>query len=196
MEQITLCGKIITVYPLKIGRIKRKVILPLLQLAQGAGGDGFSSFEWVRADEETYKLLVLLAPKVGQYVPLHEFLGYATADAMVADDWHDGDPDEDLGVSIPELEQAFKTAITVSRLDIFGEVKRIVDPEWARAQFTLFLDEKVDEVRAQLKAQGPPSTSSESSPSTRDGSDPSTSGTTTPKTSTASSESPSLASSV
>lgn len=156
MEHIQLCGKTIPVYPLKIWRIKRRVIGPLLDFVS-SNSDGssvdlsLSGFSLGTVDAKAYDILLLLAPKVEQYVPLHEFLGYQTADAMAVDDHPE---DDDLGTDIPEVEAAIKTAIRVSRLDILGEVKHIVDPEAARELVTEVFrdlkDEAMDKVRAQL----------------------------------------------
>lgn len=186
MEHITLCGKQVPVYPAKTWRIKKHILGPLFALAQnGQGTSIFSGLSINTVDEEVYKLLVLLAPKVEKYVPLHEFLGYRTADGMAADDHPE---DDDLGTDIPEIEEALKVAIHVSRIDVVSEVKhlkQLVDPEWARTVITEGMQEVLDTVRAQVLM------SSGNLPFTKGGSDPSTNGKTTPPTSTASTESPS-----
>jgi hypothetical protein len=179
MVKITLCGKEIPLYAKSVPYLQKKVLVPAWDMIQGGGTGGLGlGLDVATAPEKGYALLVLLAPNVPRYVPLHTFLGYPSADAMEADD----SQDFDAAFTLPEFWAAIDAAIEVSGLKKILGVTKFVDPQWRRAVITEFLQEAVDSVRASM--------SLENSPSTKDGSEASTSGTTTATTPTANTESP------
>lgn len=151
----------------------RKFITGLSGINLDAGDVDTASFLAKLSREQAYELLCLIVPKVAKRMPLYEFAGYASNDAMVAGDY---DEDADRSPTFPEIVNAFETAVKVNRWDIFKSVVDTVKGLFARA------DPKVLGQMIDLAlAEGASKVSLSSQPT--NGVSVSTSSTTTPPTS-------------
>jgi hypothetical protein len=130
-ERIALGDREYVVFPQKIGRLRSKLGLEfhnLTALADELGGEGTGLNDFLETSlERAYRLLKVLIPDL---MPLHEFLGYGTEAAQEAGEYHE---ESDVGPDFPQIVHAFEVTLRVNRLDLFGHLKGLFDPDLIRA---------------------------------------------------------------
>lgn len=106
--------------PQRIGYLQNRLGPQLSELASLAVDDGKSM-----VGVQAYRLLAALCPKQG-FMPEHEFMGYATAEA-----YESGEYDEDLDASPspPEIFNALKAIATVNGGDAVDFLRQLLGPE-------------------------------------------------------------------
>lgn len=105
--------------------------------------------------EKAYDALALLIPAVGD-IPRHEFMGYATEQAMA--DGH-YDPEQDRSPDFAQIVGAFETAMRVSRFDVLRPLLKLVDPTLLSATVNAALAEQVEKSSLSTTSPSSPSTS-------------------------------------
>jgi len=169
-QKITLGTHEYTVRPQKVGYLVHK-LGPNLQEALTAEFDADNV--GVVALAKAREILAVFIPDL---MPVHEFCGYGSQNAMEADSWV---VEDDKSPSAPEIEEAFKVASRVNGGEVFRHLKALAGPRlWEAAR--AFLAAKLTEEGGPLSKI---SISSPTPPSTNGESD-STSSTTTPPTPT------------
>lgn len=130
--------------------------------------------------EAGYEAVCGVIPDVRKKIPLHAWMGYASAEAMAADEMDEEAPPHPP--TFPELKAAFRAVATVNEYDIFDRMWGMLDPTLREGILN-------DLISLAISIVTP------SSPSLEDGSEASTSSTpTTPTPGTGVLDSPSLAS--
>jgi hypothetical protein len=148
------------VYPQRIGYLERKLgdVFGTLLDADVQGGSIMDLL-----GGRAYRTLIVFIPRL---MPEYEFRGYPTQEAFEAKEY---DESYDKSPSFPEIEAAFRAAMRVNRLDLFGHLKALVGPELLQA----VTQQAVATTITGRSSTGLPS---DSSPTTE--SDPTSSGTT------------------
>lgn len=124
---ITLCGRDWTVIPQRQARLTAG--LAGIVQAAAASADGLTAATMVRfATGRMFEVLCTLIPSLDE-LPEWKFAGFKSEEAFKAGEY-DKDADN-VSPSVPELLDAFKTAIVVNRLDVV--VGAILDPKVVRA---------------------------------------------------------------
>lgn len=77
--------------------------------------------------ETGYKLVAAFVPDVLDKIALHEWLGYATAEAMAADELDESRPPHPP--TFPELRATFRAVKQVNEVDVFEGVLGSLDPQ-------------------------------------------------------------------
>ncbi len=154
-----------TVVPQRIGRLKKRLGRAVGDL-ESLGGDSLADFV-TSGLERAHGVLKVFIPDL---MPLHEFCGYRSAEAMENDEEEEGE----YGPTVPDIVRAFEVVMQVNRLDLLGHLRTVISPELIRAYIS---GQVADAIR------GGQTTDSLSSPSTP-GASASTSSGTTPPTST------------
>lgn len=109
-------------YPQKIGYLENKLGRLVKGMAeQAVDGDTSSVVGWL--GERTYDVLKVFVPKL---MPLYEFRGYASEQAMEAGDY---DEDADKSPDWPQVVTAIEQAMAVNRFDLFKHLGKVVDQE-------------------------------------------------------------------
>ena len=123
--------------------------------------------------EQAYELLCIVVPKVAKRMPLYEFAGYASQEAMVTGDY---DEDADKSPTFPEIVNAFETAVKVNRWDIFKSVIDTVKGMFGKADPKVLgqaMDYLLAETVSRYSLSSPP-TNGESAPMSSTTSPPTT----------------------
>lgn len=84
--------------------------------------------------EKCYAALCLLMPKLEQRMPVWEFAGYGSAEAMEAGEY---DEDKDRSPTWPQITRAFRTAKSVNEFDMFATIKNIAKELYDKADPTM-----------------------------------------------------------
>lgn len=99
-------------------------------LLDGAGPAEALGLLRTAGDGLIYDLLEQLLPELPVGMAKHQFAGYRTIDAFERGEY---DPAQDRSPSFGQIEEAFKVAARVNRLDVlktlFGAVKGLIDPK-------------------------------------------------------------------
>lgn len=172
--EITLGGVTVPVYAQRHAYLTNR-LGPTVQAIVKRGENLTESDVLAFLGEGVYDALVALIPTVGKRIPRWQFRGFASAEAEAADEY---DPEADESPTVPEIREAFATAIRVNGLDVLKAAGSVVDPKLLRALISERLAESI---------------ASPSSPPPNGGSEL-TSSTPSSPTSTASEDSPSPAS--
>lgn len=173
--EVTLGGVTVSVVPQRHAYLKYRLgptITAALKRGEGVAGAEILDV----LDEGVYDILCALIPALSSRLPLWQFLGFGSAEALATGEY---DETADQSPDIPEIEAALKTALQVNGIDRLLELgKAVIDPRLVKAQVNAAIAEAID-------------SSTSPSPS---GASPSPSSTTTAPTSTESEGSPSPAS--
>jgi len=94
----------------------------------GQGADNVEGFILALEDRE-YDVLSILIPALPEHIPLWAWHGYVSQEAM---DSRSFDPEDDRSVPFPDTVEAFKVATEVNRLDLFLNLKALIDPKLLR----------------------------------------------------------------
>lgn len=130
--QITLGDRTYGVRAQRIGRLADKLGDRFGQIVDmELGGDGASQLASLGG--AAHEILRVFIPEV---MPLPEFLGYAS-EADMREGRRPSDPDADRSPTLPEIEQAFRTAFDVNGFGVLGHLKALVEPEVLRKMITL-----------------------------------------------------------
>jgi hypothetical protein len=173
--EVTLGGVTVPVIPQRHAYLARQIgpaIQGVIARGEGLSVDALLDF----AGEGVYDLLSALIPTLPKRMPRWQFLGFASADAMAADEY---DELLDESPTLPEIKTAFMVAIRVNGIDELAKLGKLIDPRLLRSQVTSAIANAY--------------TASPSLPPTNGGS-PSTSSGASDQTSTANEDSPSIAS--
>jgi hypothetical protein len=160
------------VYAQRIGYLENKLGRWINEFAEG-GFDGANVMALV--GDNAHTLLGVFIPRL---MPLHEFRGYRTEDAMANGDY---DPEGDGSPTVDQIVTAFEVAVRVNRFDLFKHMRSLVDPQMLRDLANQQIAEAV------LRGTSSPTESSTTTPPTTS----TASGPTSP-TLTANGDSPSL----
>lgn len=170
IQEVTLGAHTYKVRPQKIGYLIHK-LGPNLQEALAAeitGVDG-AALVGVKAHD-------VLAVFIPDLMPAHEFVGYASEEAMLAGAY---DEEADNSPEPLQIKAAFKAASDVNGGEVFKHLKALMGPTlWEK--LTAFLTAKLAEEGSPLSTISAPSLTSQST----NGDSPSTSSTTSPPTPT------------
>lgn len=137
-----------TVVPQRIGRLRKRLGRALGDL-EDLQADSVAEFAGASL-ERTHAILKVFIPDL---MPLHEFCGYRSEEAMNADEDEDGD----YGPTLPDIVAAFEVVMRVNRLDLLGHLRSVISPELIRA----YLSSQIADAM-----RGSPTSSSASSAST------------------------------
>jgi len=184
---VQLGSATIPVVPQKRATLRRRLASVGDGLAEALGEtqDGFEGFIHALEDRE-YDVLSVLIPALPEHIPLYAWHGYVSQEAM---DSRSFDEDDDRSVTFPETVNAFKVASEVNRLDLFLNLKALIDPKLLRELVSGLLED----VGGQIATQR---TSSSTGSLSANGTSPSTSGSPSSPTSASSGDGPSPVSSV
>jgi hypothetical protein len=162
------------------------------QLSQTFESLGELDVKQLRGDAEgailgqtTTQVWSLLKVFIPDLMPLYEWEGFSSDEAMKANDY---DKERDRSPDLDQQVEAFKAVLEVNRLDLLRYIKDLVGPDFFKAQ----LQQRLGTLLADLL--DPSSTPSPSLPQRNGGSAPTSSGTIGPTEAAASAASPSPAS--
>jgi hypothetical protein len=88
----------------------------------------------------SYELLCAMMPNLGKRMPEYEYLGYASREAMEANDYEE---EADRSPTLPEIRNALTVASTVNGFDVFVHLKALVDPKLVRGWISAQLAEAI-----------------------------------------------------
>lgn len=149
-----------TVVPQRIGRLRKRLGRALSDL-ESLSGDTLVDF----VGESLGRAHDVLKVFIPDLMPVYEFCGYRSQEAMDADEDEEGE----YGPTLPEIINAFEAVMRVNRLDLLGHLRSVVSPELIRA----FISSRVAETIRQAETSR--TSSSASTPSTPGPPSPSTS---------------------
>lgn len=84
--------------------------------------------------EKCYDALCLLMPQLAKRMPVWEFAGYGSAEAMEAGEF---DEDKDRSPTWPQITRAFRTAKAVNEFDMFATIKNIAKELYSKTDPTM-----------------------------------------------------------
>ncbi len=152
------------VVPQRIGRLRKRLGRALGDL-ENLTGDTLADFAGASL-ERAHAILKVFIPDL---MPVYEFCGYRSQEAMDADEDEDGD----YGPTVPDIVNAFEVVMRVNRLDLLGHLRSVVSPELIRA----FVSSRVAEA---IRATSPTDSSASSASTSGLPSESTTSGMTAP----------------
>lgn len=164
--KVTLGAHEIPVYPQRHAYLTNKMGTWMSTITDA--GDDVSGGQLLGfLGERSYEVLSVLIPTLPKRMPRWEWDGFGSAEAAALG--REGyDEEQDNSPTVPQIIEAFETAIKVNRFDIFKALKNVVDPQLLRGWLNVQLAERLT------------STTSPNSPSQSGESDPMSSGTTPP----------------
>lgn len=123
------------VVPQRIGRLKK-------HLGRTFGDIANLSFESVdgfvdELGDRAHRVLQVFIPDL---MPLYEWLGYRSQDALDNDE----EPEDDKGPTFPQIVSAFEVVMQANRFDLFSHLKAVVSPDLLRAQIAGALARTMD----------------------------------------------------
>lgn len=176
-DEVTLGEHSLPVPDQRIGYLEnkaRRFFNGLTKLDVDPGDLSSGAFIAKLTREQAYEAMCLMVPKLAKRMPLYEFAGYQSQEAMDAGDYDD---EADKSPTFPECVHAYEVFVRVNRFDVFKGAVAMVKDLFGKA------DPKViGQVMNLALAEGA-SKLSPSSPHTN-GTSASTSSTTTPPTTT------------
>ena len=101
-----------------------------------------------------YELLSIFIPQLPKRMPEYEFRGYASKEALDADEY---DPEQDKSPTVPEVTSALEAVTRVNRFDLLKHLGRWVDSDLLRARLNQELA-----MQALMTSPNLPSTNGES----------------------------------
>jgi hypothetical protein len=118
-REITLGAHTYEVRPQKVGYLINR-LGPKLQEALESEPEGIDGVKLVGA--KAHEVLKVFIPDL---MPVHEFLGYASHDAMLADDYGEA---TDVSPEPLQIKDAFKAASDVNGGEVLGRLKDLLGP--------------------------------------------------------------------
>lgn len=121
--QVTLGEHTYGIKPQRIGRLADRLGERFNTLVDAElGGEGASQLAVL--GQGAHDILRVFIPNL---MPVHEFLGYGSPQALEAGG--ERDPETDFSPTFPEIRNAFETAFRVNGFEVFGHLKALVGPE-------------------------------------------------------------------
>jgi hypothetical protein len=143
------------VYPQRHAYLANKLGKFISELAE-TGGDITTENILSFGQQRIYELLCVVIPQLGKRMPLYEFLGYPSNEALQAGEY---DVAQDKSPTVPEIHDALAVVGRVNRFDILKHLAKVFDPNLVRAAIN-------QQVAAQVlkTSQNLPSTNGDSDP--------------------------------
>ncbi|WP_297775059.1 hypothetical protein [Mycobacterium sp.] len=113
------------VYAQRIGYLENKLGRTLDRLIGSSVSDGAGIVSML--GEQVHGVLGVFLPRL---MPLHEFRGYVTAEALAAGEY---DAAADTSPTVPEIRSAFETVLRVNGFDLLQGLGKLVDTDLLKA---------------------------------------------------------------
>lgn len=110
-----------TIVPQRIGRLKKHLGREFTSLAEMDFDGGLATFV-AESLERAHRLLKVMIPDL---MPVWEFCGYRSEEAMEADDYHDDG--KQYGPTVPQVVHAIEEVMRVNRLDLLKHLGKFLD---------------------------------------------------------------------
>jgi hypothetical protein len=113
------------VYAQRVGYLENKLGRTLDRLVSGNVTDGASIVAML--GEQVHGVLGVFLPRL---MPLHEFRGYVSPEALAAGDYQ---PEADSSPTVPEIRSAFETVLRVNGFDLLQGLGKLLDTDLLKA---------------------------------------------------------------
>lgn len=168
MEEVTLGEAVIPVYPQRVSYLTNRTVPAVIEVLESArvsltdiADTDIATVVRRVGYEGVYDLLVSAAPSIAKRLPKYTFCGFASQEAMDADEY---DEDAAADPTLDEIVEAFKVVARVNGLDSVVSVGKLlgkaIDPRLLRAEVSLALAGFIGSRSSQPQSGESPSTSS------------------------------------
>jgi hypothetical protein len=156
--EITLREHKLLVLPQSIGYLSHK-LGPRLKEILETDLDGLDGVDVLTA--KTYETLAVFIPSLPDTIPLYEFLGYASTEAMEAKRF---DEEADRSPTAPQVKAAFDAAFKVNGGEVLASLKALLGPAITEKVMALVTASVAEKFPSKIResSQISPSTSGES----------------------------------
>jgi hypothetical protein len=136
---VTLGDAEVPVYPQRHAYLQNKVGKWMQSLVDNQG-DLNTADALAFLGGNAYEVLSVMIPSLPKRIPRWQWDGYGSAEAAEAGEY---DEEQDSSPTIPQIVEAFNTAVAINRFDVFKAVLKVVDPtmlrNWINAQMAEWL---------------------------------------------------------